>query len=558
MDKLELISNIKFHPPTRRIKSKKLQEILLKNRGLITEKEIKEFLNPDIKKISIKSLGINQKTVGKSLKRIRTAIDNKEKIIIYGDYDVDGITASAILWETLRDVGADVMPYMPHRVTHGYGLSEKGLADMLKEFPKAKVVITVDNGIVADNGVNFANKKGLDVVITDHHLPSKELPKAFSIVHTTKICGAAVAYILAKEIKKKFNYKVADNHLELVALATVADLMPLMGPNRAFLKKGLEELRETKRVGLLEIFKEAMIDKEKIGTYEIGHIIAPRLNAMGRLEHAIDSLRLLCTPNKNRAGELAKKLGLTNKDRQKLTFDTLIHAKEALDGKIMKKLIFISNETYEEGIIGLVAGRLAEEFYRPSIVISKGKLISKASARSVKGFNIIEFIRQAESYLVNAGGHPGAAGFSFETKNLAKLRKKLEDLAEKILDEKILLKKIRVDCELDLSLIGESLYKVLKQFEPFGMANPQPTFLAKGIMLESTKIVGFDGKHLKFLLRFGDKPENIISAIAFGMADRIESLKKGDKVDIVYTVEENIWNDRINYELRVKNLRIVD
>ena len=552
MDNLEILA--KFEIRNSKFEISELEKILLKNRGLTAKKAIEEFLSPDIKKISTKSLGINQKAVDRSLKRIKQAIDKKEQIIIYGDYDVDGITASAILWETLRDAGASVMPYIPHRVTHGYGLSEKGVEDMLKDYSAAKVVITVDNGIVADKGVEFANKKGLDVIVTDHHLPSKKLPKAFSIIHTTKVCGAGVAYMFAQEIRNEFKLKKNNNHLELVALATVADLMPLMGPNRAFLKKGLEVLHKTERIGLLEIFQEAQIEKEKIGTYEIGHIIAPRLNAMGRLEHAMDSLRLLCTPNKKRAKELAQKLGLTNKDRQKLTFDTLIHAKEALNGKVMKKLIVLSNETYEEGIIGLVAGRLTEEFYRPAIVISKGKLISKASARSVKGFNIIEFIRQAESFLINAGGHPGAAGFSFETKNLPLLQKKLEDLAEKVLDEKILLKRIRVDLELDLSLINAKLYGVLKKFEPFGMANPQPTFLAKGVLIESTRVVGYDGKHLKLLLRFDEKPNDIISAIAFGMADRIESLKRGNRVNIVYTIEENIWNDRVSYELKIKNL----
>ena len=555
MDNLELISKFKFNSSN--FQTKKLEEILLQNRGIKSEKEKKEFLNPDISKITANSLRISLTDVKKTLKRIEQAIDSKEQIVIYGDYDVDGVTACAILWETLRDIGADVMPYIPHRVKHGYGLSEKGIEDMLSQFRKTKLVFTVDNGIVANQAVDFAKEKNIDVIITDHHLPSKELPKAFSIIHTTQVCGAGVAWILSKEIKKKFHYVGADNHLELVALATIADLMPLVGPNRALLRKGLEEIRNTQRIGLLEIIEEAQISKEKIGTYEIGHIIAPRINAMGRLEYAMDSLRLICTTNKNRAKELARKLGLTNKDRQKLTFDTVIQAKELVKGKTKKKLIFISDENYEEGIIGLVAGRLVEEFYRPSIVISKGELVSKASARSVKGFNIIEFIRQSEEFLINAGGHPGAAGFSFETKNLSKLEKKMDVLALKLIDEKMLVKKTRVDLEFSLNLVNEKTYKVLEKFEPFGMANPQPSFFAKNVIIESLKTVGIDGKHLKLILRFGKNPNETISAIAFGMGEMFGKLKMGEKIDIVYLIEENIWNGNKNYELKVREISVM-
>ena len=546
----------KFQLENSKIDLRKIEQILLENRGLRTKKQQEEFLNPNLSEITVKSLELSQKSLSKTIKRLKDAIDKKEQVIVYGDYDVDGICASAILWESFSELSANIMPYIPHRVTHGYGLSIKGIEDLLLKFPKTKLIFTVDNGIVANEAVDFANERGIDIVITDHHLPSKILPKAFSIIHTTQICGTGVAYILSQEVKKTFGDKKKDNHLELVALATVADLMPLIGPNRALLKKGLEEIHETERIGLLEIFNEAEIKKEDIGTYEIGHVIAPRLNAMGRLEHAMDSLRLICTANEKRAKELAKKLGLTNKDRQKLTFDTLIHARKAVDGKNIKKLIFISHKTYQEGVIGLVAGRLSEEFYRPSIVISEGKLISKASARSVKNFNIIEFIRQADDFLINAGGHPGAAGFSFETKNLPALQKKLEKLAEKVLDEKILQKKLRIDLNLPLQFISEKTYQAISNFSPFGMGNPQPTFLAKNVSVEHAKVVGMDGKHLKLLIKFGEKPNEVISAIAFGMGDRLESLQKDAKIDVVYTIEENIWNGNKKYELKIRDLII--
>src|SRR3989344_1782074 len=256
---------------------------------------------------------------------------NEAEIVIFGDYDVDGICGTAILWETLNSLHAKVMPYIPHRIEEGYGLSETGIKNLKLKIKNCRLIITVDNGIVANKAVEFAKKEGIDVIITDHHVASNKLPKAFSIVHTTKVCGTGVAYLLAQEIsnlKSQINSKFQKgSHLELVALATVADLVPLTGANRTFLKFGLEALTKTKRPGLLEIFEEARIDKNVIGVYEIGHIIAPRLNAMGRLESAMDSLRLLCTINKERARKLAETLGTTNRQRQELTIETVEHAR---------------------------------------------------------------------------------------------------------------------------------------------------------------------------------------------------------------------------------------
>ena len=298
---------------------KNLIKVLLKNREIKTVKEKKEFLYPKLKKVTVKSVGIDSKNLKKAISRIKLAIENKEQIVVFGDYDVDGICGSAILWEILNSLGAKVMPYIPHRIDEGYGLSSKGISNVKLQISNVKLIITVDNGIVANKAVYFANEQGIDVIITDHHVPSKSLPKAFSIVHTTKLCGAGVAYLLAQELKinpstnSGEKLKIGeDKHLELVALATVADLVPLKGANRTLLKFGLKELSETKRVGLLELLKEAALKKESLGVYEIGHMIAPRLNAMGRLEYAMDSLRLICTTNQKRAGELARLLGSTN------------------------------------------------------------------------------------------------------------------------------------------------------------------------------------------------------------------------------------------------------
>jgi len=543
-------------------------KIILSNRGLKTKKEIDEFLKPDLKKITAVSVGIDKKHLEKTIKRINKAIAKKEEVIVFGDYDVDGISGAAILWETLTEAGAKAMPYIPHRLDEGYGLSKIGIDNLLLKNPKIKLIITVDNGIVASKAVEYANKKGIDIIITDHHVPlaggSKNLPKAYAIFHTTKLCGAGVAYLLAQEISNfKFQIsnkyqspktKIQNNHLELVSLATIADLVPLTGANRTLVKFGIEKLRTTKRPGLLALIKEAEIDKSKIDVFEIGHIIAPRLNAMGRLEYAMDSLRLLCTKDLERAEVLATKLGSTNKRRQELTIEAFEHAKSKIKNQKskIKSLIFLGDESYQQGVIGLVAGRLVEEFYRPSIVLSVGKKYSKASARSISGFNIIEFIRGASDLLVDAGGHPMAAGFTVETAKLSLLQKKLEQLAEELLDKDKLTRSVRIDCELDLSFIDKKLYDVLQKLAPFGMGNPTPVFLSKNLVVEDMRLVGNDGLHLKLRVQ---KDGKYFDAIGFGLGDRADEVRIGSKIDLVYTIEENEWNGNNRLQLKIKDLR---
>ncbi len=544
--------------------------ILLENRGLKTKKEIDKFLNPRLENVTVESVGIDKKQLKKAIVRIESAIKNKEEVIVFGDYDVDGICGSAILWETLVSLGAKVLPYIPHRVDEGYGLSEIGINNLLLKNPKIKLIITVDNGIVASEAVEYANKNEIDVIITDHHVPSKNLPKAHAIVHTTKLCGAGVAYLLAQEISDfKFQIsnksqspknKIQNNHLELVALATIADLVPLTGANRILVKFGIEALRKTKRLGLLALIKEAGIDKDLIDIFEIGHVIAPRLNAMGRLEYAMDSLRLLCTKDLKRAEVLATKLGSTNRKRQELTISAFEHAREKvkgssrLGGTKVKSLIFLGHESYQQGVIGLIAGRLVEEFYRPSIVLSIGEKYSKASARSISGFNIIEFIRGASDLLVDAGGHPMAAGFTVETAKLSLLQRKLEELAEGLLDEDKLKRILNIDLEVLLSDINFEFYKKLQKLAPFGIGNPQPTFISKNITIEDMRLVGADGKHLKLRVSQPSLPEQL-DAIGFNMSEMSEKIRIGDTIDIVYTIEQNEWNGNNRLQLKIKDLR---
>ncbi len=614
MKKWDVLSKLKILASQRSGKNEKFKvddliELLLKNRGLENKKEIDLFLHGSIKDITPATVGIDKKQLTKALKRIKKAIDEKEQIVVFGDYDVDGICGVAILWETLHALGAQAMPYIPHRIDEGYGLSINGVSNVIlnlfqdlptptEEIPdqvrndKMRLIITVDNGIVASDAVDFANKKGIDVIITDHHVPpaggEKKMPKAHAIVHTTELCGTSVAYLLAKEIiqvchpgasaigsKKKDsigrqgdlqNDIEKSDHLALVALATVADLVPLKGANRVLLAAGLKELRATKRLGIVEICRESAIDQKSIDTYTIGHVIAPRLNAAGRLQSAMDSLRLICTKNKIRAEELARVLGTINKERQQITSETVQHAlgKFKIQNaklKIEKRVIIVSDTSYQAGIIGLVAGKLVEEFYKPSIVLSVGETHAKASARSVHGFNIIEFIRKGSRFLVDAGGHPMAAGFTVEVGNLIELQNHLEKLAEtEVLDE-YLLRSLRIDCELPIEFVSEKIFSEIQLLAPFGMGNPEPTFAGRAA-IEDIRAIGKESKHLKLKLKSQiPNPKNnnlILDGIGFGLGEMSSKLKRGDIVEVVYSIDINIWNGKKSLQLKVKDIKLID
>lgn len=539
MKKWEILNRSKVQSS----KVSKVLEVLLRNRNLKTKKDRDEFLKPKLSGVTLKSVGIEKKEVIKAVERIKESIRKKEQIIVFGDYDVDGISGSAILWETLTAIQAKVLPYIPNRIEEGYGLSVKGIENLILKTPDVKLIITVDNGIVANEAVNFANEKGIDVIITDHHVPSVKKPVAYSIIHTTKLCGAGVAYMLALEFKNQ------DDRLELVALATIADLVPLIGPSRTLTKFGIEKLRTTQRIGLLELFKEAGLDKNLIGTYEVGHIIAPRLNAMGRLESAMDSLRLICTKNPDRAKELARILCSTNLQRQNITqkavFDAIAQVK--VQKNHLNKLLFVTHESYQQGVIGLVAGKLVEEYYLPSIVVSRGQLLSRASARSISGFNIIEFIRSASEFLVDAGGHPMAAGFTVETAKIEIVQKKLEELALKQITKKMLTQTLRVDCELALKSVTNELYDAIQKLAPFGMGNPTPVFADKAVV-EDLRTVGQENKHLK--LKLGGR-----DAIGFNIGNLASQIKVGKTLEFAYIIDQDSWNGNKKLQLKIKDIK---
>ena len=520
---------------------KEVLGILLENRGLKTKKEIDEFLQPKAPKdITFKDLGIDNKDLKKVIDRLNKAKKNKEKVIVFGDYDADGVSATAILWEALYKLGFNALPFIPNRFEDGYGLKAKSFDYKELQPENCSLLITVDNGIVAYDGIKEAKKRGIDVIVVDHHTKgTKKLPTEFCL-HSTLVCGSALSWFLAKELGK-------EDGLDLVALGTIADQMPLLKINRSLVKYGLVELTKTKRVGLKALFRDLKI--ETVGVYEVGYIIAPRINAMGRLRSATDSLRFLCTRDPKKASDLNRLLNETNIERQKIVDEVLISVLKSVT--IEEKIIVIDGE-YHEGVIGLASGKVTERFYRPSIVLSVGKDgISKASARSINGFNIIEAIKET-GLIIEGGGHPMAAGFSIETKKILEFKTLINELAKGKLTDEIMERKLKIDLELSFQNIDTELLTELKKFEPTGFGNFAPVFVSRKVKIVEIKPVGSEGKHLKLKFEQNNKK---FDAIAFGMLNN-KNLKAGDKVDVAYTLDENVWNNKTSIQLKVKDIKI--
>jgi single-stranded-DNA-specific exonuclease len=532
--------------PKKTLKIKQIENILLGNRGLKSKKVRKEFFEPiKPQMLSLKSLGINPEQVKRAIQRIKRAKKSKELIIVYGDYDADGICGTAVLWERLYFLGLNVLPYIPERFSEGYGLNIESIRALKNKNPNLGLIITVDHGIVAGGKVEEAKGLGIDVIITDHHEPGKKLPKPYALIHTTKIGGAAVAWILAREINP------STGGLDLVAIGTIADQLPLTYANRSFAKWGLEALNTTDRVGLNALFSESGIKRGEIGPYQVGFVIAPRINAMGRVLHAIDSLRLLCTKSPGRARRLAGLLNRTNTERQRIVEEVVLHAKSSVISQ--KGIIVLAHETYHEGVIGLAAARLVEEFYRPAIVISKKGEIAKASARSISGFNIIASIRKLEDLLLEGGGHPMAAGFSIDPGKIEEFTKRINKVAHPLLTEEILTRKLKIDMEIGFDNIDRDLLDLVQSFEPTGIGNPTPTFVSRKVSLLGARAVGREGGHLKLKLEQRGKA---FDAIAFGFGGILGDLSFDSKVDIAYFLEENTFNGNRNLELRVKDIKL--
>lgn len=516
----------------------------------VTDK--KKFLHPlHPSSLTIEEVGLEKKALGTGLNLIQQAIKQKETIVVYGDYDVDGVAGTAIVWEILHSLGGNIFPYIPHRKNEGYGFSTRGIETIMEKY-NPRLIISVDHGITAEEEVAYLAKEGVDVIVTDHHQPptqkqiSSLLPGAKAVIHTSSLSGAGIAWYLASCLSQRED----DEHLGLAAFGTIADIVPLVGPNRQITHYGLKALTNTQRVGLCALKKEANIANAKIESYHIGYILGPRINAAGRIEHALDALRLLCTNDRIAADRLAQKLGSMNRERQRLLKEQLNYSLENLKQiGALPPLLILSDEVYEEGIIGLIAGKLAERYYRPTIVISQDpEGTSRASARSIPGVNIIEMVREVKELLLGVGGHPMAAGFSLQTESIPVVAEELLQIARDKIAQEQLERTLEIDAQMNLSEITRDLHGQLEQFAPFGTGNPEPLFCTRVVFLSGARTVGAEGKHLKF--KVGE-----LEAIAFNRGYLLEKLNLAEPVDIAYTLSLNHWNEEEILQLKIRDIK---
>ncbi|TSC53483.1 MAG: single-stranded-DNA-specific exonuclease [Parcubacteria group bacterium LiPW_39] len=554
---------------------------LLFNRGLKTQPQIDEFFNPDYEgdlHDPFLMLGAS-----KAVKRIQRAIKKQEKIAIFGDYDCDGICGAVILKTTLEELGANLSGgvYIPDRIIEGYGLNLAAVKKLGEQ--KVELILTVDCGISDIAEIELANKLGIDVVVIDHHRLGKELPPAKAIIDPWQekdkypfkdLAGAGVAFKLVQALIKKLKVKsekVGEGWekwlLDLVALATVADLVPLVGENRTLVKYGLIVLAQTKRVGLQELMKISRLNpvfeveslKTNLDTYSLGFILAPRLNAAGRMDHASLALELLVAKERVRAQELAQKINEHNQQRQKLTSEIIEQIEEQnrniLDDK-NQSVIVIKDKNWSPGVIGLVAGKIAERYHRPTIIFKEDQVESRGSARSIPSFNIIEAISQCAEVLGEFGGHPGAAGLSLANKNYEIFREKINQIARAKLKDEDLIPVLEIDLELEPEKITWELLDEIVRFEPCGgERNPYPVFLTKELAVASLRTVGNGSKHLKLELKSDKMPGKIWRAIGFGLANGHTALKIGDKIDAVFELMADEWNGTRNLQVKIIDIK---
>jgi len=514
---------------TRETPSESLLDLLLKNRRII---DPDSFLKPPFPKSKLNSK--------KAVKLIKKSIDDQKNILIYGDYDVDGLTSTAILWQSLYPLSKKVIPFIPHREIDGYGFKSTSFFRIQKEKNiNFNLLITVDNGIVADK--EFAKVKAknphLKILVVDHHLASGKLKHVDALFHSIDTSASALSWFLAKEFSK-----IAD--LSLAALGVVADCQPLININRSIVVHGLSELKLNPSPGLKKLMDLAGVKVDKLSVYDLGFLLGPRLNAIGRLSDPTDALRLLCSQTSLQASKYGQVLNDFNQKRQTLQKESIDIADKNINFK--NKIIFIADD-FNPGIIGLIAGRLTEKYSLPSVIISKNGEVAKGSCRSIPQVNIIEVLRKFDNLFVDLGGHSGAAGFSILDKNISKLQKKLNTYFSKKLLNYTAQKSITVDAKMDLSAINLKNIKLINSLNPFGIGNPQPLFFFENLKIDSKKILGSTQSHLKLKV-------SGVDAIAFKKADLESDLKIGETINLVAYLDANTWNGHTFPQLVVKEI----
>jgi single-stranded-DNA-specific exonuclease len=505
------------------------------------------------------------KGMNAAVARLRVAVRQQEPIAIYGDFDTDGVTATALLVQTLSALGARVQPYIPHRVDEGYGLNLDALRSLHEQ--GVRLVVTVDCGIRSIEEVREASK-GMDLIVTDHHSVGDDLPAAQAVINPKQpdcpypfknLAGVGLAFKLAQALLKVHSrvgrqpvVLAEEDLLDLVALGTVADLAPLVGENRSLVQRGLAELNEPRRPGVQALMADAGLRRGEVDATAIGFRLGPRINAAGRIDNAMLAYRLLTSREPLETKDLAGKLGQLNQQRQELTQRTVAQAEAmVLADDPEARLYLAASEEFQPGIVGLAASRLTDAYYRPSVVVELGAEHSRGSCRSIPEFDITAALDECQGLLVRHGGHAAAAGFTVETANLDALHQRLKAIAAERLAGVELRPTLDIDLEIPLEEVNWATRELLGQLEPCGMDNPQPLLASPDVAISDKRPIGGEGKHLKLSLR--DRRGQAWDAVYFRGGDLLDELP--GRVDLAYTLEVNEWNHRKQLQLIVQDLR---
>ena len=533
--------------------SKILAQVLI-NRKVVTLSSAEKFLKPLITNLFSPHLFSD---MPKAISLVNKAIENKDKVMVFGDYDVDGITSTVLLKNTLLAMGLDVLHHIPHRISEGYGLNNEIINFAIKN--QVKLMVTADCGIANHKEVERLRQANIDVIVTDHHEPqNSNLPAASCIInpkvkHSTypyrELAGVGVAYKFAQGLTGS----LLIDDLDLVTLGTIADSVPLTGENRIIAKEGLARLPQTKRFGLRAIIENAGIENKKFNSTNVSFIIAPRLNASGRMASAEVSLKLLMSQSAFEAQNLAKELDQFNRQRQKVEGKILEEAEQMINAQVNfkdHKVIVIAKEDWHQGVLGIVASKLADRFYRPAIVISINEALCKGSARSIQNFHLFDALMDSKELLDSFGGHAHAAGLLITKDNIDEFRKSINKLASDRLTLEDLLPSRDIDLELNFADLSEALVKELELLEPFGMANPEPLFYTRSLKLKG-EVQLLNRGTLKFWATDG---VITMQVIAFGMSSLRESLLQAATFDLIYTPKIDSWRQAESIILEAKDI----
>jgi len=573
---------------------------LLANRGFSID-EIEKFLKPDYKE------GLHDPFLFKDMKSavelILKHLEDGNRIVIYGDYDADGVTATAVMQKTLEFLGCKNLDiYIPHRESEGYGINKTAIEEIADG--GAKLIITVDTGIRSIDEIALAKEKGMDVILTDHHETGEKIPNCLIINPKVKgekcpfrdLAGVGVAFKVAQALLTtpnrsligrgiKTDEQQRENEvfekwlLDLVAIGTIADLMPLVNENRVLVNYGLVVLNKTQRIGIKKLMEVAQSDTDKDGNkrdvdaWQIGYQLAPRLNAAGRLGRANTAYELLITKDEQEAIKIANELNNTNKERQNITQEIFEQAEKALTGSNKEKILFaicpslvfpcpqgegVGGEGFwPSGVMGLVAGKLTEKYYRPSLAITNKEgnegLQIVGSGRSIAEFDLVAALEECSEFLTHYGGHKQAAGFTIAEGKLDEFMQKITAVADRELKNKELIPTLEIDLEIDFNDVSEDLYEMLQKLKPFGVKNAQPKFITKKLKVININNMGNEKQHLKLKLQ---QNKFIFDAVGFSVPDEWKNIKVGDQTDLVYYINMNEWNGSRSVQLKIVDLKI--